>query len=225
MRAFPRSEILLLLNAAPIGLVIACASSAPSTSQASSPADAGITSDDDAAAAENAHDASTDVVDDIAFVIPPSSTFAPPGADGGETCTLPPSKLGVSVALQRVASDPPTPKGGAVTPGTYHVAAVDVFTGTNGATGPTGEWLAHRCSFTDTAYGCVEREGDPSMPETLTPATPSGGLHATWGTTITFSRSCPPASTWIRDYTATPTELHLFTNVGGATVRETMTKE
>lgn len=223
MRAFRRSDPVLVPAFALtiVGSLLACASAEPS----SVPSPAPIGMSDAGSIPARARDASTDADAAGAIARPPSSTYAPSPMDGGEACTLPPINAGPSVPLQRVASDPPSPTGGIISSGKYVLTSVDVFTGPSGATGPTGDWIARRCSFTETAYGCLEQEGDPSVDGGLSPPTPYGGGHIASGSMLAFSRSCPPASTWIRDYTATASELVLFTAISGATIRETMKKE
>jgi hypothetical protein len=92
------------------------------------------------------------------------------------------------VAQLRVAEATPTPTGGAVPDGTYHLISDTVFTGVGGATGATGysSSLTTLCSalvceiaLDDTA------DGDPKQTFMLTIS----------GTTLTETQSCPETGT------------------------------
>ncbi len=47
---------------------------------------------------------------------------------------------GAKVNVTQVAQTPPPASGGTVVPGTYVMTDVSIYTGTGGATGPTGQW-------------------------------------------------------------------------------------
>jgi hypothetical protein len=154
-----------------------------------------------------------------AAVIPDAS-----GADAA-SCSTAPNDAGVAVPIVQIAEAAPVASGGSIMPGPYVLTAVDVFTGSGGPVGATGDTVARRCSFSASTYGCLEKEGVSSPNAAVTPGTIQAGAHSEAATTITLTRECPTNPPRTAGYTATPTELQLFTHLPTATVRETMRRE
>lgn len=219
MRARRPSDLALAIGFAALA---ACPLACAPESASSSDGGPARTTDGGSAPAADASPA----IDASTPPLPPPITYAPDNTDAGDACTLPPIDPGPSVPLQRVAASPPAASGGIVAPGRYVLTAVDVFTGPAGASGPTGDALARRCVLATTTYGCVEREGDasPDAGATAAPA-PFAGKYVASGTSLAFTRACPPDGTLLRGFTVAGKELHLFVTLSGATVRETMTLE
>jgi hypothetical protein len=145
--------------------------------------------------------------------------------DAAGACALIPNVTGAGVAVEQIAAAAPAAAGGAIAAGTYQLTAVEVFTGPGGMSGPTGDTLARKCELTASTYGCLDRDFPAPADAGPLQAAAQGGAYAKSGTAIVFTRACPNAGSYSRQYTATATQLQLFTVLPSETIRETMTKQ
>jgi hypothetical protein len=129
-----------------------------------------------------------------------TSIDAGPPVDGG-TCNAI-ANVGGSVPELRIAADAPAPQGGTLVIGTYALTRWEVYTGTGGVAGPTGNTRRHTMQFATSRY------------EEATADNGQGDEHftRTWSTQGTFFTSqqlCPTVDNLGDDYTATATTLTL----------------
>lgn len=145
--------------------------------------------------------------------------------DAGTACLVRPTDPGPTVGVTQVASASPAPLGGAFVEGTYHLTAIDVFTGSGGQTGLTGETMARKCFVTATSYACMELDGDTTLDAAASAPHVFGESVATAGTIVTLSDLCPVGPARKRGYSASNTQIQLFLNLGNETIRDTLVRE
>jgi hypothetical protein len=80
---------------------------------------------------------------------PPASGGTLAVTDGGVCAALAPKTL---ITQQQVAQAAPTPTGGTIAPGTYALTAMNKYTGSSGATGPTTKIQAELYELDSSTY-------------------------------------------------------------------------
>jgi hypothetical protein len=100
---------------------------------------------------------------------------------------------GTPIAETRVAAAMPTGSGGTLVDGTYHLTRREIYTGTGGASGPTGDTrkatlvIANAASATMTLDFATSINGAGDARERYAGNTPANGV-----TQFGVTRSCPP---------------------------------
>jgi hypothetical protein len=153
---------------------------------------------------------------DLAMAAPidlaPSGDIA--GQCNGLTGTAP------FITRQQVASSPPPMTGGMLVDGTYFLTAYAVYTGTGGATGPTGapfsELVVHAGGF---AEAVVQTQGSPILTRQNNTITTSGNNYVT---TVVCPAGAPSQTL---SYTATANVLTIVDAMLTPPVMATLTRQ
>jgi hypothetical protein len=116
------------------------------------------------------------------------------------------------IAQVQVASAAPTPAGGTVVEGTYHLTDWTTYTGTGGATGPTGQNDKETLVFSGGTVQIVQVEGDcPERRQNLSVVFSEAMVTATNTCPTCTGNNCGGNA----GYTATTTTFVLFEEHGG----------
>ncbi len=156
--------------------------------------------------------------DDKAGPDAPLPDARPP--DGASECNA----LAVSgpvISLDNVASAAPTPQGGTASPGTYVLTSAKTYTGTGGASGPSGSSYRAATSNDGTHFQYTEELTTASG----TRPTQLAGTFSTSGTTFTRTNTCPDQTAATLHFDATATEFTFYEQTGQRTTALTFTKQ
>jgi hypothetical protein len=122
------------------------------------------------------------------------------GSDASGACTV---LADTATAFNNVsvAAAFPSPAGGTITPGTYHLTEVRTYTGPGGATGTTAGTYSQTISFTANLWTTVMTVGGQRLEVVAS--------YSVNGTTFTPTRVCPANGSTLAatGYTATATEM------------------
>jgi hypothetical protein len=168
----------------------------------------------DAVADSHASDASSDTANDT------STSDAP--SDGGGACNAI-ANVASMIALDYIASDPPTPHGGTIADGTYIMTAAGFYTGTGGVAGSSGVTSQVTIQISGSTIQVASKANPPNDHITTTVMTN--------GVNLTRTDTCPDSTTQSGTYTATPTTLVVilpagtFPDGGTKTLVESFTKQ
>jgi hypothetical protein len=137
----------------------------------------------------------------IADASPDSKQFL----DGPTECNAiaPPSNM---VAVTRVASPPPTAMGGTIMPGHYVVTSLTDYTGSGGASGPTGQTAQIESDNDGTHFWHIQKVTDSNGSSEARFA----GTFALNGTMLEAQHTCPDTTLDMFGYTSTPTSFTLL---------------
>jgi hypothetical protein len=142
--------------------------------------------------------------------------------DAGGACNTLANSAPV-VMEKQVNTAAPTPAGGAGVDGTYFLTSATVYTGPQGATGPTGTAYQWTSKNTGSNY-----EVNYTIKATKTVTQVASGTSTISGAAVTFTQTCPAldagaSTTYGRD--ANGTTVTLYTQGAGDVVGYTFTKQ
>jgi hypothetical protein len=123
---------------------------------------------------------------------------------------------GPTVRYAVVAAAAPTPAGGTITDGTYELASVTAYTGTNGPTTPNPSTARMVMVFAGSTVQSVDVVNGQEHRYIAT--------FSVSGTTITMRDTCPDQVVSIFEITAAATELRIYATSSGITVEMRFTK-
>jgi hypothetical protein len=132
----------------------------------------------------------------------------------GSSCAT--AAMAAPVPVTTVASDPPSPQGGTVAPGTYLLTDYTSYTGSNGSSGPAGFDVTLALSLDGTRFRLWVHGNQPETTE---------GTYTVQGTTLTLTPTCPlgigPEDA---QFTASGNSLKMFEKAssGNATIVSTL---
>jgi hypothetical protein len=112
-------------------------------------------------------------------------------------------------AVVTIAAAAPSPTGGAIADGTYHLVSAVGYTGPGGASGPVGFSTKETLTLTGGRLDVITDEAGKSKT--------ASGTFALSGTDFTFMQSCPGAPPTITPYSASAASFVLYVTDGGAT--------
>ena len=122
-----------------------------------------------------------------------------------------------TVTANWVATAAPTPAGGTIVDGTYVLTAVTEYSGPGGSTGPTSTSTSLLLTISGNTMQQVGRIGGQERRYTT--------LISTSGTTLTGTDTCPEPNTLQVQYTATASELRVYSNGSAITLEQVCTKQ
>jgi hypothetical protein len=139
-------------------------------------------------------------------------------SDGSAACNTI-ANVAQTITIQQVASAPPAAQGGTFADGTYAMTDFTIFTGTGGATGPSG-----------TTQTTLQISGDTfQVVSDSTPSTRTVSVVVS-GSSVTATDTCPDATLFQETFTTTATTFVVYisdgsTDAGARTIAETFTKQ
>jgi hypothetical protein len=172
--------------------------------------------DSGAEEASPAEDAGNDGADDGAMGGPDARPDV--RGDGGTCTTI--ALLGSLVPGTFVASAPPSGAGGMVADGTYVLTKYQLYTGTGGLSGPTGQSLQTTIRLTAGVYESVSTSSvDPTQARVK-------GTYAVSAPSFQWSLQCPAAASGNDSYTSDgATTFVQLSSIGSTTMELTFTRQ
>ncbi len=164
-----------------------------------------------------------EVIDSSADVAPPLVDAA--AKDASTACNA--LKNSILVAAEsNVATDPPTPAGGAIADGTYRATAWTTYTGSGADAGATGLTVKGVLEFAGAAYQIVTVTTTGNQPAG---EQRQGGTFTTDGAQITLKPTCPATAPTLPfvSYDSDGMKVTLYTSAtgGGGVSGTTYTKQ